>query len=333
MTRRRRLGVLLAIVFGCAGCGTQGVLLGSGANYVFTSTDAITSPGKPVNIYARVEEGDMLQSRPGAVVRFYTPDGRFYKAAATNEEGIARVSYTPESAGDHELVVDVSPMGLEEPPPQPRRVTVFVRPPGTPILLVDMDKTVVASGFQTVLISDPEPMERSGQVLRRAEGQWQVVYLTHRPDYFSTKSRQWLRRHDYPSGPLLLSTIDEFLQGSGAFKTQKIRRLQETLTNIQAGIGDKVSDAMAYHDTGLKSVLVLPMPPTEKSVAYRQLAASLEKLPEEVNVVADWSQVERVLFDDARYPPGEMMEKLRSKAEELEKAEEGTTRPEREGDR
>ncbi len=329
---RRRLAVLLVILCGCAGCGTQGALLGSGANYVFTSTDALTAPGEAVSVYARVEEGDMLRSRPGAVVRFYTPDGRFYKASVTNGEGIARVPFRPESAGDHQLVVDVSPMGLEEPPPKPRRIIVYTRAADTPILLVDMDKTVVASGFQTVLIGDPEPMERSGQVLRRASKRWQVVYLTHRPDYFSTKSKQWLRRHDYPQGPLLLSRVDEFLQGSGAFKTQEIRRLQKTFDNIQAGIGDKVSDVMAYHETGLKSVLILPMPPREKAQAYRQLASSLGELPEEVNVVTHWSQVEKVLFQDARYPPGEMIEQLRSKADRLAEAQKPTTQPGREGE-
>jgi hypothetical protein len=306
-----------------AGCGTQGALLGTDGNYVFIVQDALTTPGEPVELNARLEEGDLLQGRPGWVIRFHRGDALF-KASATEGDGSATVLFTPDDPGETTFTASVSPMGLQHAPPEARTFTVYARPPETPIVLCDLDKTVVATGFETVLMGNPKPMDRSAAVLHRIARNHQVVYLTHRPDYFSVKSRQWLWENDFPRGPVLLASVSGFLSGSGAYKTRAIRQMQEQFTNIQAGVGDKVSDAMAYHDTGLRSFLIVQEPTGDDPEPYRELADTLAELPEAVEVVTHWNQVEEAFFNEVHYPAKDMVKDLRSRAEELAESGSGS---------
>lgn len=299
-----------------AGCGTQGALLGSDGNYVFIVQDALTRPGEPVRLSARLEEGDLLQGRAGWVIRFHR-EGKLFKAAATDEDGVATVLYTPDAPGQTRFVASVSPMGLKNSPPRTRSFTVYARPAETPIVLCDLDKTIVATGFETVLMGDPKPMEDSAKVLHRIAEKHQVVYLTHRPDYFSEKSRTWLWENDFPRGPVLLASVSGFLSGSGTYKTKAIRRMQEQFTNIQAGVGDKVSDAAAYHDTGLRSFLIVQPPEGDKAEPYRELAKQLSELPDAVEVVDHWQQVQKAFFQGKHYPASDMVKKLQNQADQL----------------
>jgi hypothetical protein len=313
-----RTWIALAGAAMLTGCGTQGALLGTDSNYVFIVQDALTTPGEPVELTARLEEGDLLQGQAGWVIRFHR-GGRLFKASATEGDGSATVLFTPDEPGEVRFTASVSPMGLGDAPPDPRSFTVYTRAPQTPMVLCDLDKTVVATGFETVLMGNPQAMENSASVLRRIARNHQVVYLTHRPDYFSRKSRQWLWENNFPRGPVLLASVSGFLSGSGTYKTNAIRRMQEQFTNIQAGVGDKISDAMAYHRTGLRSFLIVQEPTGERPEAYRELADELSELPEDIEVVTHWDQVERAFFKGAHYPAGDTVKRLRKRAETLAK--------------
>ncbi|MFW5816956.1 MAG: hypothetical protein ACOCWV_00320 [Planctomycetota bacterium] len=299
-----------------AGCGTQGALLGSDGNYVFIVQDALTTPGEPARLSARLEEGDLLQGRAGWVIRFHRESGLF-KASSTDEDGSATVLYTPDAPGRTRFVASVSPMGLENSPPEPQSFTVYTRPSDTPIVLCDLDRTVVATGFETVLMGNPKPMEDSAKVLHRMAENHQVVYLTHRPDYFSRKSRTWLWENDFPRGPVLPASVSGFLSGSGTYKTKAIRRMQQQFTNIQVGVGDKVSDALAYHETGLRSFLIVQPPEGDQPEPYRELAEKLSALPEAIEVVTNWQQVRRAFFQGKHYPPGDLIKELQRQASRL----------------
>ncbi|NBB96035.1 MAG: hypothetical protein GVY16_09900 [Planctomycetes bacterium] len=62
--------------------------------------------------------------------------------------------------------------------------------------------------------------------MKRLARDYSVIYLTHRPLQFTAVSRAWLDRYDYPIVPLFSSTIDEFLEGSGPYKTARLGRKQ-----------------------------------------------------------------------------------------------------------
>ncbi len=306
---------LLAALAAMSGCGAQEVLLGTRGSYLFTAMDALAVPGEEIDLRAQLRGGDMLRGRGGYAVRFHR-DAKLYKVAETDADGIAAVSFAPKTPGDHVFTAELAPIGLAEEPPAPLELLVACRKPDAPLAVVDLDRTVVATGFHTVLVGSPEPMADSRQVLARLARKSTIVYLTHRPDYFSLKSKAWLREHKYPPGPLLLSTPGAFLKGSGAYKSEMLERLGKRFRKIEIGIGDKISDAQAYHANGLKAFLILQVPQAAAPETLDALADELEKLDDEVQVVTHWRQIEQVLFDKGSHPRSAMQRRLRKLAAE-----------------
>jgi hypothetical protein len=284
-----------------AGCGAQTILLGTKGSYLFTTMDSLALPGEQVQLQARLQAGDFLQGQPGHVIRFHR-NGELFKVAETDEAGVAAVTFQPDRAGDYVFNVEVAPIGVEEDLPEPRALLVACRGEDAPIVVVDMDKTLVASGFDAVLVGDPQPMQRSPQVMARIAETHTIVYLTHRPDYFGPKSKGWLRVHNYPAGPVLLSTIGGFLKGSGVYKSEMLRALKQKFRRIETGIGDKVSDAQAYHDNGLKAFLIISVSDSDSAESLTKLADAIKELPDKVQVVTHWGQIEQALYEGGSYP-------------------------------
>lgn len=313
----KRVGTLLFLVFMAGGCGAQDALLGAEKGYLFTAYDAVCLPGEPVELRARLQAGDLLSAQSGYVVRFLR-DGKIFKAAETDGDGVAAVTFTPAAAGDVRFAVEVSPNGFPDEPPSPVALLVACRAADTPLMVVDLDKTLVASGFQDVLIGEPRPMPESPRVMKRLAGRYSVVYLTHRPDYFGPKSKAWLRAHAYPAGPLLLSDIGGFLKGSEAFKSRVLAELRRRFKRIEIGVGDKVSDAKAYHDNEIKAFLIIQPDQAGSAEELRKLSESLAELPDAVQVVTGWDQVEKAVFAKASFPRSRAQQQLNKRAEALE---------------
>lgn len=320
MTRCTTLAMLAALAAAAAGCGAQSILLGTEGEYLLTVRDAVAPPGEEIQLVARFQQGDLLRGRQGHVIRFKRGDD-LYKAAETDDEGEARVTFTPETAGNHVFTVEVAAAGLPDDPPDPRDLLVACRPPDTPMAVVDLDKTVVGSGFETVLLGNPDPMPGSVRVLKRVAENRTIVYLTHRPDYFGPKSKRWLKAQGYPRGPVLLSTASSFLKGSGTFKREMIESLKKDFAKIEVGIGDKFSDVEAYHATGMTAILILPIPDDPSAEELEELAGKVDDLPDAIHVVTGWNQVEAILFDGKAYPPDPMAKDLRARAAETKKEE------------
>ena len=299
-----------------AGCGAQGTLLGTEGGYLLTASDLLCLPGREARLRAKLQGGDLLKAQPGYVVRFYE-DGRLFKAAQTDAHGAASVSFTPPSAGDYRFQVDVSPAGFADAPPGSQELLVACRQSDQPIVVVDMDRTVVASGFHMVLLGDPEPMPGSAGLLAKLAETHSIVYLTHRPDYFGPKSKAWLKRYSYPEGPVLLASVSGFLKGSGQFKGEMLEEMTESFSRIEMGIGDKVSDAAAYWRNGLKSFLIVQAPTGDDPAAYEALADRLATLPDEVQVVTSWQQIASVIFAGSSFPRSITEGELRNKAEAI----------------
>ena len=298
------------------GCGAEHVLLGTTSENLFVTMDAVTVPGEPVAVRARLQGGDFLSAKPGYVVRFYR-DGKLFAAAETNDDGMATVTVRPTAVGDIHIRAELAAAGFDGGRPEPQELLVACRSPQTPIVVVDMDRTVVADGFYAVLVGDPAPMDQSADVLAQLGRTHTIIYLTHRPDAFSAKSKNWLKDKGYPTGPVLLSTTRGFLAGSGEFKTGMLRELGERFSRIEIGIGDKVSDAAAYHANGLKAFLILPMPDSPNPEPYELLAEQLAELDSAVQVVTTWQQVRAGLFEGASFPPAEMAAALTVRAAKL----------------
>ena len=302
-----------------SGCGSQAVLLDAGGEHLFVAFDTVALPGEAVDLRARLQAGDLLEPRAGCVVRFIR-DGTLFKAAETDADGVAAVTFTPAKPGVYRFTAELSPNGFPDAPPAPRECVVACRKPDAPTVIVDLDKTLVASGFQLVLIGDPAPMVKSVDVMRKLAADHAVIYLTHRPDYFGPKSKAWLAKHDYPPGPVLLSDLGGFLAGSEAFKTRAIEDLRRRFKKIRIGIGDKPSDAAAYHAHGVRAFLILDLPASPTAEALGEMIRDLKALPDAVQVVTSWDQIDRAVFGTASYPRSAAESMLQARLNALQAA-------------
>lgn len=195
----------------------------------------------------------------------------------------------------------------------PHLFGVYVRPADTPLVVCDLDKTLVQSGFFQVMIGMARPFPEAARVVQRIadEKGLAVVYLTHRNDFFDAMSKAWLRANDFPPGPLFTSDVSGLLAGSGEFKTAELARLRERFENIRLAIGDKISDANAYVTNDIPAVLVADVDWQEDSADYfdDQISA-MRTVDREVTVVRGWDEIEAALFGGRRYSRDAMIDRL-----------------------
>ena len=161
-------------------------------------------------------------------------------------------------------------------------------------------------------------MADSVEVAGRIAGRYTIVYLTHRPDLLTRKSKSWLTGNKYPAGPLMLSTLRQAFGDSGKYKTARITAIRKAYPNVRIGIGDKLSDAGAYVENGLTAYLIPHY--KEKPKDMRKLAGKIDDLPDKgrLNVVSGWRMIEAGIFDGRRSPPGRFANHLRRRAGQIE---------------
>jgi len=290
---------------------------------VLLARDVLCRPGEEVALAASLRGGFRLEGVEGVRIQFHLQERRLAQVAS-GSDGDAAVGWTaPAEPGDYRIRVRVKPADQpanEDDRVPPTRLLVAVRKPDVPLAIVDLDKTLVASGFHRVLLGGggAEPMAGSRTVLARLARTHTLVYLTHRPDFLGPTSKTWLDGHGYPLGPVLTSTLGGLIRGSGRYKSRRLTEIARTFKTLKVGIGDKVSDARAYAARGLTSVLILHVDWSEDDPEdYEDLADDLADLPETVHVVTNWSAVAEVLFEGASRPAGPMVRRLRRVASEL----------------
>jgi len=306
----------LSMLAGCAGLTTK--FVGAEQGYLFYGFDVLTVPGKAIKLRARLQQGPYLSDQQNQLIRFYHGK-RFYAQALTDEEGYAAVVFVPREAGDyffHAVHANPHKKGIT---PSPAPLLVACRAPRTPIAVVDVDKTLVASPFSQVLLGEPEPMPDSRNVLARMARQYTIVYLTYRPDHFGPKTKRWLEQHEYPRGPLLTSRFEAFLAGGEQFKTNRLRQLSRDFTVLRVGIGDKPADVRAYKANGVQTIiLILDLLDMDDAEDWREEAQKLNDVPADVHVVSSWRQIEKILYEGASYPRPRVQAEMLHHAETLE---------------
>lgn len=285
---------------------------------VLVAGDVLVAPGAEVALQAGLRSGMGLGGEAGKRIQFHLDERRLAEVVS-DQDGNASVRWTaPEKAGDYLVRVRLKPDDQPEKPVDDAQLLVAVRDADARMVVVDLDKTVVASGFARVLLGGAKPMDGASTVLQRLAASHTVVYLTHRPDFLGPSSKRWLTENGFPRGPVLTSSLGGLAGGSGTYKTARLAEIKRTYKNLVVGIGDKVSDARAYVDHGLNSILILHVDWSEDDPKdYDKLAAELAELPETVHVVSNWSDVAAILFDRAARPKRDMERRLRDMARDL----------------
>lgn len=280
--------------------------------------DLLVEPDTDVALEAGLRTGLRLEGIAGKRIRFHAGD-LLLGEAKTDADGKASLPWrVPEAAGDYVITAKVHPDDQGERRAEDSQLLVAARKKDAAIVVVDLDKTLVASGFARVFVGGAKPMEGASVVMNRLAKDHTIVYLTHRPDFLGPTSKAWLAQNRFPTGPVLTSSLTTFLGGSGQYKSARLESIKQTYAHVKIGIGDKISDAIAYAQNGLRSILILEVDWTDDNPQdYEKLASKVGDLPDTVDVVTNWSEIAGVLFDGAAFKKDVMAKRLREVAADL----------------
>ena len=285
---------------------------------VLLARDVLAQPGDEIALEAGLRTGLRLTGIEGKRVQFLLGTQLLGEVLTPKGGDVALRWKVPAQPGDHAITVRLHPEDQPEKPIEDASLLVAARPPEAPLVVVDLDKTVVASGFAWVLVGGAQPMAGASVVLTRLAGDHTIVYLTHRPDFLGPRSKRWLADNAFPRGPVLTSTLGGFVAGSEAYKSGRLESIRLTYKNVTAGIGDKFSDARAYADKGLRSILILDVDWSEAKAEYfEKLADELAALPAPVQVVTNWSEISAILYNKVEFSKQAMERRLRDMARQL----------------
>jgi hypothetical protein len=296
--------------------------LGSENGVVFYAFDALATPGKPVRLLARLlSVKDNLAGVKNATLGFFLEDKQIGDAR-TVEEGYAGMDWMPPKIGIYDFQVriikvpDDSDQAVLAVTPAPLLIAACDK--NTRFVVIDLDHTIVDSNFFTVLLGGGAPMPDSVEVTHKIAEKYGLIYLTQRPDLMTFRSKSWLRRNGYPLAPLLVSTIQQAVGASGAFKTGRLDDLRKEFPGVAVGIGDKLSDAQAYVDNGLTAYWIPHYKNKPKDM--RRLAWEIRQLDgnERLQVVSNWRDILAGIELNEKFPPGKFADSLEIQAQVLE---------------
>ncbi|MFP4107299.1 MAG: hypothetical protein ACLFVU_14595 [Phycisphaerae bacterium] len=310
--------------------GVAGHLMGAERGVVFYGFDTLAYPDSTAELTARLQSAKNIQGIANATLGFYRGEKLIGKAK-TNKGGYASVKLQTGTTGTTEYAVKVLsvPESVDQSVKQvtPASLLVAVRRKNVEIVVIDLDHTAVESGFFRVLVGGAKPMPGASKAIQRIEEDYQIVYLTHRPDLLASKSKRWLTQHGFPRAPLMVSELRQAFGDSGKFKTARLSALKDVYPNVEIGIGDKFSDAQAYVNNGLTAYLIPDYDPNDLE-DVREVIDELRRLNGKgrLNVVDGWSEVPAGIYRGKRFPPEEYIRNLRNRRSRLR------ARERREGD-
>ncbi|MBL4849610.1 MAG: hypothetical protein JKY65_29115 [Planctomycetes bacterium] len=229
--------------------------------FALGARDGVTVVGRRVELSAKLEKrlGPLRPDQPRRRLDFQLGDQR--ASGLTDSDGVGRASLCPLTTG----VVTYS-VSLRGEPSVQATGRIWVLEASRPVVVCDIDGTLSnMSGFRVPISGGRAPaFAGAPQLIRDLARTHAVVYLSARDQSFRPSSRAFLRRHQFPSGPLLLNSwgLDQGSQREqllpsrhGRFKLKVLKRLQERGLKLTLGIGDKAGDAEAYEGAGLRSLI------------------------------------------------------------------------------
>lgn len=283
------------------GCGVQDQLLGTSGGLLLQGFDALTQPDRPVRVTAELRGGNYLSGMEGYLVGFYDRDIKLGQMR-TDEQGRAWIEIVPRQTGQLVLLARLEDPDVRQYAVEAVEILIETREGDYPIAVMDLDYTLVNEDFEGVLTGQGDPMPHSLAVVERLARDHSIVYLTGRPTVFNELSKQWLRKNNYPLGPVLTHGQSPLGLEVESYKSGQLAALSRDFPNLRYGVGDLITDVRAYSSAGLHGILILhPDQMYEPGDVLRWLR-EVRRLPQEVDVVENWRQVEEVIFGGRRYP-------------------------------
>lgn len=330
-----RATVLLLLVMAalvCGGCGVfeklgefieavrTGTAVSGDKGVLFFGNDQLAYPQEEVTLTASLLSPKSLEPITGATITFYY-EGKAIGADKTDKEGHAKVRWRSPSAGTYVIEARPTelPAGIDEDYKDACKTsaTLLVQAcqKQAEFAVVDMDYTIVADNmFEVITHEHAAAIKDSADVMRKIATRYSIIYLTHRPDELSRKSKYFLESHGFPQGVLVTCPWNEAFQLSGPSKNACLGRIKGPFPNLRVGIGDKPSDIKAYLDHEMEAYMIPHLTDTPK--AMREKAKIVRDLPvnEHVQVVQNWKEIEEGIFNGKRFPAQDYANYLEARA-------------------
>ena len=252
--------------------------------------DALTMPGRPVMLQARlVHDGLLQQTGIGGEQLEFVVAGKKIGTAMTGGDGRAFREQTPRMPGNQVITVRLVPNKRVESPEATATLACWER--RRPILLVEaaaLAEMPRAPSFPIpslpLEIADlaglPPAPDAAEELKRLAEFFYNVIYLSSSDRQEIGKKedlRAWLRQHRFPTGLSLTVSPGE------TALSEKIDELKaEGWDNLKAGIGRtrKFAETLVAH-----RMTVVIMPATTRD----------EEVPKKAILAKDWKEARKKL--------------------------------------
>ncbi|HTM19067.1 MAG TPA: hypothetical protein VL172_01115, partial [Kofleriaceae bacterium] len=223
--------------------------------------DAIVNPGSSASIEGKFAYGTVSKDLEGEDVTLWLQVrcGVWKPITSARTDGDGRARFTVDAShipavGAYAFELVVLGDGTRA------QGHIYVAPRGTPAVLFDVDGTLTTGDGQLiveVLGGDANLRPGAVDVVRKHVAAGALpIYMTGRSYNLRQMTRDWLRRHGFPRGPLLTTrTIGQALPGGGRvgkFKRQQIEILRDGAgLDIRYAYGNATTDVCAYADAGL----------------------------------------------------------------------------------
>jgi hypothetical protein len=246
-----RLVASLVCGVGCllaAGCGAP----------ILTVEDALAAPDGTVKLVAYVEREAPLSLRKDVehvTVTFFL-DGREIGSEKVNGKGRATIKWQLPSPEVSRFSACTTADGQK----LEASGAVFLWQKDRVIIAVDIDGTISRTDYKELILkkqdNDSDPIKRSRDTLHRISQDYHILYFTARPRILLTKTRDWLREHEFPSGPMVMAPSIKQAMQPGEYKRRALAAMHKDWPNLLIGIGNRRADASAYGASKMLSLIV-----------------------------------------------------------------------------
>jgi len=234
------------------------MMLAGCARPMLTVNDVIAVNGLQTTFDAYAEHvapiGD-VDRLLGVKVTFLA-DGQEIGTATTDARGFARYCCrVPQGAQSIEGRAEIDGRPVQA------QGRVFDWDPARTTIVCDIDETISATNYRTLIDKNDEdtgskPLPGAVDAVGRLAKRFNVLYVSARPRFLLEKTRRWLNRHGFPSGPVITTpSLAEAIRVQ-KFKGGTIADLQVLSDGLLIGIGNARTDSEAYAANGLLTVII-----------------------------------------------------------------------------
>ena len=120
-------------------------------------------------------------------------------------------------------------------------------PPVGQVVVLDVDGTLTPHNL-SVFEARPDADKVVDAYVRKG---YKIVYVTTRVPGFQSGLEEWLKKHNFPSGPIHIAQDDNERKMPAAFKASVLRKYTQQGWRLAYAYGDSSTDFLAYMSAGI----------------------------------------------------------------------------------